>query len=133
MKKHKKAKVSKITIARLYNTGNYEHVRYELTADVPPGEKAEKVAEGLISVIKALNPKCPVSAYAMHERQARINWPTEQQQRIWGESWQTALEEEKAELAKDQAELDKWNANRRRALKVMDDLTDADEDDGLPF
>ena len=32
-------KITKITVGRLHNLGNYEHVRYELTVEVPEGQK----------------------------------------------------------------------------------------------
>lgn len=49
-------KVSKITIGRLYNLGNYEHVRYELTVEVPAGESAAEAVLGLENILRGLKP-----------------------------------------------------------------------------
>jgi len=49
--------ITKITIGRLYNLGSYEHVRYELTAEVPPGESPATAIIGLEKIISALSPK----------------------------------------------------------------------------
>lgn len=48
--------ISKITIGRLYNLGNYEHIRYEVTVDVAPGESAAQAVLGLESIMRGLKP-----------------------------------------------------------------------------
>jgi hypothetical protein len=48
--------VTKITVARLYNTGNYEHVRYELTVEVHEGESAALALRGVTSILHRLAP-----------------------------------------------------------------------------
>jgi hypothetical protein len=126
------AKVKTITLSRLYNSGNYEHFKVELTADVPPGQSAKKVALGLGAVIRALSPKCPVNRSEMDDLQRRINWTAKEQQNYWGEKWQDVLEENKKELAQMQGTLAEWEEKRRIALETMDDLTGC-EDDGIPF
>lgn len=49
-------KVSKITVGRLYNLGNYEHVRYELTVEVPEGQSAADAVRGLERIVAGLKP-----------------------------------------------------------------------------
>lgn len=49
--------VTKITIGRLYNLGSYEHIRYEIAAEVPEGESAEKMLTNLEKIITALAPE----------------------------------------------------------------------------
>lgn len=49
-------KISKITAARLFNTGNYEHVRYELTVDVSESESASDAIVGLERIMEGLRP-----------------------------------------------------------------------------
>lgn len=51
--------VTKITIGRLYNLGSYEHVRYELTCEIPTGESPATAIIGMENIIDALNPKEP--------------------------------------------------------------------------
>jgi hypothetical protein len=48
--------ITKITAARLYNTGNYEHVRYELTVEVPEGESPALALRGVASILHRLKP-----------------------------------------------------------------------------
>ena len=48
--------IAKITIARLYNLGNYEHIRYELTVDVKEGESAHTAVVGLERILAGLKP-----------------------------------------------------------------------------
>ena len=48
--------VSKITIGRLYNLGNYEHIRYEVSLDLNDEDDATKALVGLEKVISGLAP-----------------------------------------------------------------------------
>jgi hypothetical protein len=48
--------IKTIQIGRVYNLGNYEHVRYEITAEVEPGEDPSQVMIGLEKVIEGLRP-----------------------------------------------------------------------------
>jgi hypothetical protein len=50
-------KITKITIGRLYNLGSYEHVRYEISVEVPEGESSATALIGLEKVVTALSPK----------------------------------------------------------------------------
>lgn len=54
-------RITRITMARLHNLGNYEHVRYEVTVDLPAGTSPASVARDLEDTLNALEPKCPVS------------------------------------------------------------------------
>lgn len=48
--------ITKITIGRLYNLGNYEHVRYDLTVEVKEGESAATAITGMEAIIAGLAP-----------------------------------------------------------------------------
>lgn len=50
-------KTTKITIARLFNLGSYEHVRYEITVEVGEGESARVALTGLEKIMEALKPE----------------------------------------------------------------------------
>lgn len=56
-------RVSRITIGRLHNLGNYEHVRYEISVDVPPGNAPSAVLHELEKVLADLKPRSPVTAF----------------------------------------------------------------------
>lgn len=60
-------KVTKITIGRLYNLGNYEHVRYELTVEVPEGESAAQAFAATESTLETLNPHRPSFYLTKHQ------------------------------------------------------------------
>lgn len=59
------ARVSRFTIGRLYNLGSYEHIRYELSIDVPEGASAKEAFDHAMSILGRLNPKPPVDSYAL--------------------------------------------------------------------
>lgn len=48
--------ITKITAARLYNTGNYEHVRYELTVELIEGDSAAQAMKAVQSILDRLAP-----------------------------------------------------------------------------
>ena len=50
-------KASKITIGRLFNCGNYEHVRIEITADIGDGQSASNAFVAIESAISAMKPR----------------------------------------------------------------------------
>ena len=54
--KEENMNVSKITIGRLYNLGNYEHIRYEVSVDLENEDDATKAMVGLEKVIAGLAP-----------------------------------------------------------------------------
>ena len=52
------ANVTRVTIARLFNLGSYEHVRYEITVDIHPEElSASSTLIGLEKIMEALAPE----------------------------------------------------------------------------
>lgn len=51
-----KTHVSRISIGRVFNLGNYEHVRYEITVDVAEGGNAEQTLVSLENIIADLKP-----------------------------------------------------------------------------
>lgn len=68
------ATVTKITVARLYNLGNYEHVRYELTADVPPESGATGAMIALEKILEGMRPvKGVMSLEDLKRKQEEIN------------------------------------------------------------
>jgi hypothetical protein len=65
--------VSKITIGRLYNLGSYEHVRYEITCEVPEGQSAATALIGMEKLLCALNPKRPCGVPSREETERAAN------------------------------------------------------------
>lgn len=118
-------KASKITIARLYNLGNYEHVRYEITVEVPPDQSAERALRGLGNILEGLNPahypKIDLEE-AGRKIQRLIEWTEEQVEQRYGEKkadllarWQADLEEARQAQAQQAA-------RRDECLAALDDV-----------
>lgn len=55
-KKVKTGRVSSIGISRLYNTGNYTNVRYDLSCQIEKGESAKATMLEMVRVLVALRP-----------------------------------------------------------------------------
>ena len=64
--------ITKITIGRLYNTGSYEHVRYELTVEVPQGESPATAIIGMEKILAALSPKTHTRSRDELAREAKL-------------------------------------------------------------
>ena len=60
-------RISRITLGRLHNLGNYEHVRYEVTVELPPGTSPASVARELEDTLNALEPRPPVSDWDLRQ------------------------------------------------------------------
>lgn len=60
-------RISRITLGRLHNLGNYEHVRYEVTVELTPGTSPASVARELEDTLNALEPKQPVSDWDLRQ------------------------------------------------------------------
>lgn len=60
-------RISRITLGRLHNLGNYEHVRYEVTVELPPGTSPASVARELEDTLNSLEPRQPVSDWDLRQ------------------------------------------------------------------
>jgi len=58
-------RISRVTLGRLHNLGNYEHVRYEVTVELPPGTSPASVIHELEQTLNGLEPKSPISAWEL--------------------------------------------------------------------
>lgn len=82
--KNTKSRVSRISIGRVYNLGNYEHVRYEVTVDIPAGASAAKTIIGLERIIAGLRPDRSIKTpRELSMQQADI----ERMQKMTAEEW----------------------------------------------
>src|ERR1051325_244301 len=50
------ARVARVGIGRLYNLGNYEHIRYDLTIEIPEGADVLDAVSKLRQILRALKP-----------------------------------------------------------------------------
>ena len=68
-------KTTKLTIARLFNLGSYEHIRYEVTVELGEGDSAEKAIIGLEKALECLKPErsqCVQTRSDLRREAARI-------------------------------------------------------------
>lgn len=129
-----KARVTRITIGRLYNLGNYEHVRYEIGVEVPEGKSASAVLTGLEKIITALSPKTSTKSRGDLEREAhhlsemhkRLSSEGPEEFRRYHGHFIGTPEEYIARCeqshAENQARRDAWEARSDKARKLLDDL-----------
>ncbi len=68
-------RISRITIGRLHNLGNYEHVRYEVTVELPPGTSPASVLHTLDRLVAELEPRGPYSTSEVHRAQRTVSKP----------------------------------------------------------
>lgn len=68
-------RISRATIGRLHNLGNYEHVRYEVTVELPPGTAPASVLRELTEMLDGLEPRSPYSASELRLAMAAVSKP----------------------------------------------------------
>lgn len=62
-------KVTALTVARLHNLGNYEHIRYEVTVAIPDGASTGAVLADLTAMLDDLRPNKTSSYELKHARE----------------------------------------------------------------
>jgi hypothetical protein len=127
-------KITKLTIGRLYNLGGYEHVRYDLTAEVPDGESPATALLGLEKIIEALNPK--TATHTRGELEREKHWLEEMHRklsddgpdafrRLHGHFVGTPEEyiaRREESHAQNVARRDAWEARSAKARKMLEDI-----------
>jgi len=122
--------ITKITIGRLYNLGNYEHVRYELSVEVPEGQSAATAVIGMEKILSGLAPLKHANVKSQHDIQqmAReieamktmsvVDW-----ERRYGLGTGSDLIERKQDLLEEESVKTQAALTRaRRARQLFDDL-----------
>jgi len=132
-----KSRISKITVGRLYNLGNYEHVRYDLTVDVAEGESAASAIIALEKIIAGMKPlkNQPIKQEAELERDRRRieemkTMPVADWERNYGTYKGTVreiIERHEKDLAENENKRDAAVTRARRARQLFDDLAGAEK------
>lgn len=141
--------VTRITVARLFSLGNYEHIRYEVTAEVDPTEKPSAILNRLCKTIEELRPnKSVATPAALKSDWKEIQYLASVPEEEWSakHGWRGASKAEviKSRLETYKAALDAYHDAKRHeeeAKRQLDDLggastfTDAklDWDDNQEF
>lgn len=131
------ARISKITVGRLYNLGNYEHVRYDLTVEVPEGDDASAAIVALEHIIAGLSPlknACIKSEAELDRDQKEIDemqtMPVVDWERRYGHCKGTArevIERYQAQLNENREKREKALAIAKRARELFSDLAGAEK------
>lgn len=92
-------KASRVTVARLFNLGQYEHVRYEISVDVTDMQSAADAFLNLDAIMEALGPKTEI------DLRHKMVWATDPS--------------EKKEYSD---ALDAWVKRKEKAIQALNDL-----------
>lgn len=127
MEEQPKARVTRVGIGRLYNLGNYEHVRYDLTIEIPEGADALKAFTGLRRLVRALKPMKAKDHFFVRTEEivAKVDAmsPEERTDAVGrGEFTEEAVTTYREKIAKRQARADQ----RKVALRLFNDLGGAE-------
>jgi hypothetical protein len=129
-------KITKITIGRLFNLGSYEHIRYELCAEVADGESAEKALTGIERILEALNPKAITKSQGETDREivrleAMRRMDDDEFSQHYGGSFKGTRKEYQDRISAGiMEEIEKrheWKNRNKRARQLLDDLGGAAE------
>lgn len=128
------ARLSRVTISRLFSTGDYSHARYEFTVEVPPGCDPARVIADLDEKMEQLNPRPPVAPIDLQDavrllKQPAPPEPTAEQMAAhngdddpWGdgpmETYRRMMAA-RAEASERIAEHELWTARRAKALAAF--------------
>lgn len=70
-------KVTSLSVSRLYNLGNYQNVKFDLTVQIGPGESASQTFCNLTWILNQLRPLKTPDCQASYEQAIKL--PEEQQ------------------------------------------------------
>ena len=75
------AHISRISVARLCNRGNYEHIRYEVTVEIPPHSDVAQTVKHVETALEILCTRPPDSDYELRAAMALILSNEEQKEK----------------------------------------------------
>jgi len=109
-----KPTITKITIGRLHNLGSYEHIRYEVTVEIPEGNHAGATIQTVTQLLDDLEPKQPHLDYDVNRARRKLEEPLEE----W-EEWERS---NKPIYEKYVAEHEAWKQKRKAAHEALGNL-----------
>lgn len=109
-----KPQITKATIGRLHNLGNYEHIRYEVTVEIPEGNHAGAVIDNVTKLLGDLEPKNPVSEYDLRRAQIALSKPESE--------WEECERGNKAAYEAYVKKHEDWRSARKAAHAALGDL-----------
>lgn len=126
-------RITKLSVGRLCNLGNYEHIRYEVTVDIPEGVCATKTLTAIETALNTLATR-PPDGWSYRHAAETLAKPR-------GEWTPTDIQNEPAhrEMVR---RMEQWHAKQDYARKVLGDFSLSSEftdhkqdwqDDDQPF
>lgn len=118
-----RARVTRVSIDRLYNLGNYEHIKYSIGIEIPEGADVLESVSKLRQVLRALK---PLKAEGYTEKKARQivdMTPEEREQAV--KDTRISMEDTVAAPIL-VGRLDARKARRERALQLFNNLSGQD-------
>lgn len=115
-------RISRVTIGRLHNLGNYEHVRFEVTVELPAGTSPASVIGELERTLDELDPKPPVDYWTLDRARMVLSEPPVtastrgDDDPPFGESDMQRQARRKAEAAETIAKYQQWRELHDQAL-----------------
>lgn len=108
----KVARVSHIGLSRLFNLGNYENIKFDVSVEVPEGQSAALAMSTLLKIMQKLRP-------------VKLSWEVQRAQKLLNTP-ETELEEvDRETLEQAKALVEEHNAKvreRKEALRKLDTL-----------
>ncbi len=123
MAQNGKSRITRFIIGRLYNLGNYEHIRYELSVEIGEGRSAALALRNTLRLLRAVNPKPPIPSYEYEIAKSKIAKPNDWHKNIEDKAAQEkARKEMVADALKKVKQFETWVKRRHAAELVLDDI-----------
>lgn len=103
--------VNRITIGRVHNLGNYEHVRFEISVNLTEEDQPGACLAEIYDLLEDLDPTPPVSDYDYQRAKAALGRPDEE----W-EEW------ERGNLEHYQNTVNRFEEHRTRRRSAVEQL-----------
>lgn len=71
-------RIERVTLGRLHNLGNYEHIRYEITLHIPEGTSPASVMAECEDLLNSLEPRAPVNVSTVLTARRRLQQPAKE-------------------------------------------------------
>lgn len=107
-------RITHVSVSRLYNLGNYQNIKFDLSAEIPDGASAQETFRRLNLILMDLSPFKPFEGY---ERKRLEELRT----KLQGEHSQYE-KDQLAELETKEGDFNTRRARRTLALQAMDDI-----------
>lgn len=113
MNEELKPRITSIRVGRLHSLGNYEHERYEVSVEVPPGTRPGELLAHIRELLDAIDPQPPVSEWDAGEAERTLRAIADGAAAEW--------ERKNADhYVETLAKQNRWRTRREGALRELD-------------